>query len=126
MVAIDVATILKTTNGAVFRQNTESLIFSQRRKTMAKNWTEQDKMNVWKKGAIVPGYDSEKYRKDQCGAWIVYSDYGNRSSQYGWEIDHISPESNGGVDTLSNLRPLQWQNNVDKSDGRLKCNICAS
>ncbi len=31
-----------------------------------------------------------------------------------------------GPDTLSNLRPLQWQNNVDKSDGRLRCNVTAS
>lgn len=93
---------------------------------MAKKWTEQDKINVWKKGTIVQGYDAATYRKDQCGAWIRYSDYGNRSSQYGWEIDHITPDSKGGADTLSNLRPLQWQNNVDKSDGRLKCNVSAS
>lgn len=93
---------------------------------MAKNWTEQDKINVWSKGTIVQGYDSAIYRKDQCGAWIRYSDYGNRSSQYGWEIDHITPDSKGGGDTLSNLRPLQWQNNVDKGDGRLKCNVSSS
>ncbi|HRG63851.1 MAG TPA: HNH endonuclease signature motif containing protein [Burkholderiales bacterium] len=93
---------------------------------MAKNWTEQEKINVWNKGAIVAGYDSTKYRKDQCDAWMIYNEYGNRSSVFGWEIDHISPNSSGGADTLSNLRPLQWQNNVDKSDGRLKCNVSAS
>ena len=72
---------------------------------------------VWEKGHVVPGYDSSQCRKDQCGAWMVRSEYGNRNSDYGWEIDHISP---GGADVLSNLRPLQWQNNVAKSDGRLK------
>jgi hypothetical protein len=60
MVAIDVATILKTTNGAVFRQNTESLIFSQRRKTMAKTfnldfngyWREKNKYGVPDKSGL--------------------------------------------------------------------------
>lgn len=78
--------------------------------------------DVWEKGTVVTNNDPQKWRKDQCGAWISRSLYGNRKSQYGWEIDHISP---GGEDKLSNLRPLQWQNNVDKSDGRLKGYITA-
>lgn len=83
-------------------------------------WTEEMIEKVWQKGKTVTGYDSSKWRKDDCNAWMSRTDYGNRQSAYGWEIDHISP---GGSDTLSNLRPLQWQNNVDKSDGRLKCNV---
>ena len=75
---------------------------------------------VWNKGQKVDGYNADQYRKDECGAWIEYSKYGNRDSSYGWEVDHITP---GGSDLLSNLRPLQWKNNVEKSDGRLKCNI---
>lgn len=42
--------------------------------------------------------------------------------KYGWEIDHIDP--NGG-DNLSNLRPLQWKNNVTTGEGRLKCPVTA-
>ncbi|MCJ8289265.1 MAG: HNH endonuclease [Crocinitomicaceae bacterium] len=75
------------------------------------------KNQVWAKGKIIRGHDSSVWRKDQCDAWIKYSEYGNRKSQFGWEIDHISP---GGKTILSNLRPLQWRNNVAKSNGWLK------
>ncbi|MEQ8191413.1 MAG: HNH endonuclease signature motif containing protein [Candidatus Eremiobacterota bacterium] len=85
-------------------------------------WSEEMIQKIWEKGEEVPGIPSKDYRKDTCGAWIGRKDYGNRKSEYGWEIDHISP---GGPDILSNLHPLQWENNVDKSDGRLKCNIYA-
>ena len=34
-------------------------------------------LQVWNKGQAVPGYDSSKYRKDQCGAWMTFSEYGN-------------------------------------------------
>ncbi|GAB1351394.1 hypothetical protein MASR1M12_01240 [Erysipelotrichia bacterium] len=76
---------------------------------------------VWEKGTAVPGYDPRVHRKDQCGAWMQFNERGNRNSALGWEIDHITPTSSGGGDQLSNLRPLQWENNVSKSDGRLVC-----
>ena len=87
------------------------------------SFTNDTVQKVWEKGRKVENNDPNVWRIDECGAWIQRTQYGNRNSQYGWEIDHISP---GGADTLSNLRPLQWQNNVDKSDGRLKCNITAN
>ena len=53
--------------------------------------------------------------KDACGAWMVKSYYGKTDS-YGWEIDHKKPVAEGGGDDLSNLQPLQWQNNRRKAD----------
>ena len=86
-------------------------------------WSEGMIQTVWEKGRTAPNNDKNRWRKDECGAWIGRQDYGNRDSEYGWEVDHITP---GGPDQLSNLRPLQWQNNVDKSDGRFKCKVTAS
>ena len=86
-------------------------------------WTDETIQTVWEKGVVVQGNDPARWRKDQCGAWIGRAAYGDRDSIYGWEIDHISP---GGSDAIGNLRPLQWKNNADKSDGRLKCNVTAS
>ena len=77
---------------------------------------------VWEKGRIVPDDDPEVWRKDECGAWIQRSMYADRTSQYGWEIDHLSP---GGSEDISNLSPLQWKNSRGKGDGRLICRVTA-
>lgn len=69
---------------------------------------------VWQKGIPEPGYTV--YRKDACGASMLRSDYGDTSSQWGWEIDHIKPVAAGGTDALDNLQPLQWENNRHKGD----------
>jgi hypothetical protein len=68
---------------------------------------------VWQKGTPEPDYPL--FRKDCCGASMQRSKYG-KTEQFGWEIDHIKPESQGGTDDLSNLQPLQWENNRHKGD----------
>lgn len=86
--------------------------------------TNQLKRLVWEKGQIVRGYNSDMYRKDPCGAWIAWDKYGVNDSIYGWEIDHIYPQSRLEeqncsvelIDDLTNLRPMQHQNNASKSD----------
>lgn len=78
-----------------------------------------DKDDVWKKGTVVDKYDKNRWRKDACGAWMDYNEYGNTDSKYGWQVDHIFPASvleDNGVseddrDNLINLRPMQWKNN---------------
>lgn len=88
-------------------------------------WDEKTIQIVWEKGKIVPKYDKDLYRKDQCDAWIKRDQYGKRNTSYGWEIDHIKPDSKEGSDTPSNLRPLHWKNNASRQDGRLKTVVTA-
>ncbi len=73
------------------------------------------KDDVWQRGITVEGYNPDLYRKDVCGAWIMYSEYG-KTSVFGWEIDHIYPKSKGGDENLINLRPMHHRNNVSKAD----------
>ena len=79
-------------------------------------FTENDINAVWNKGKIIPGYDPNIWRRDACNVSIKRSEYGNTNSANGWEIDHIKPKSLGGGDELSNLQPLQWENNRHKGD----------
>ena len=84
--------------------------------------TEERKRKVWEKGIIVPNFDPAKYRKDACGAWIAWNRYDDKHSPYGWQIDHIYPESKlrirrmsqESIDHPDNLRPLNWRNNESK------------
>jgi len=90
------------------------------------SFDEETIQQVWEKGTEVTSYPPNFWRKDDCEAWIRRNAYGNRDSQYGWEIDHIKPESEGGGDELSNLRPLQCQNNDHKQARRLGCVVTSS
>jgi hypothetical protein len=64
------------------------------------------------------------WRQDPFGALIRYTDYGDRSSDYGWEVDHRIPVAAFGIDDsvmptfwqFLNVQALQWRNNVAKSD----------
>jgi len=83
--------------------------------------TEDLKIEVWIKGGVIPNFSPAIWRWDACGAVIRYDDFGDRESEYGWEIDHIIPEIRNGSDHITNLQPLHWENNASKGDGPLVC-----
>lgn len=87
-------------------------------------WSEEQIQYVWNRATIVNGFDKSRFRKDACGAWIMWDKYGDNDSLYGWEIDHIVPkallEEKGycqkDIDNRDNLRALQHENNASKGD----------
>lgn len=81
---------------------------------------------VWAKAQYVSQEaESKGFRMDSCGAWMHRWQHGNRDSKYGWEIHHVIPKARGGSDQISNLIPLQWENNAATGDGPLSCVVKA-
>lgn len=78
--------------------------------------TEENINSAWERATKVDNFDANQFRKDACGAWIIRSHYGQRDSVYGWEVDHVYPQSMGGGDDIENLRAMQWENNMSKGD----------
>lgn len=79
---------------------------------------------VWEKGRIIEGYDPAKFRQDACGAWITRDKYGDKTSNFGWVIDHICPRSllerhnvpEDAVNDVVNLQPMHWANDMLKGE----------
>ncbi len=70
---------------------------------------------VWAKASGNQNY-MELEAFDISGRLMLWDEYGNRNSEFGWEIDHIVPREKGGHSVLENLQPLNWRTNEEKSD----------
>lgn len=85
-------------------------------------FTDEQINEIWNKGLQDPKFNPNLVRKDACGAWMIRGRYNDRKSPFGWEVDHIYPESklkdlkvpDELIDNVVNLRPLNWKNNVSK------------
>ncbi len=71
--------------------------------------------DAWNKAIVIEGFDKNIWRQDLAKAFINRQDYG-KDSLYGWSIDHVYPLAKGGDNTEINLRPMQFANNMSKSD----------
>lgn len=68
-------------------------------------------MSLWSKR-----YGKASKVKDFAGREILKAAYNNRNSEYGWNIDHILPQSKGGKTTDSNLICCHILSNDEKAD----------
>lgn len=71
------------------------------------------------KSKIIEGKDPNKYRLDPYGREIYYNSYG-KSTNKGWQVDHIKPKQRGGSDTTQNLQALNSHTNMSKQDTLVK------
>ena len=79
-------------------------------------FTEKTIQEVWNNAKEILNQNPSKVRMDICNAIIWRNEYGNRNSEYGWEIDHIIPKAKGGGDYLENFQLLCGNCNRMKGD----------
>lgn len=75
-------------------------------------YTQYERLTVWNKALPILTKDPSEYRRDRDGREIRFSQWGNRQSEFGWEIHHVRPSAFGGSDRLYNLIPLHWRTNA--------------
>lgn len=76
-----------------------------------------ERLIIWNKGSAIPGWDPAAWRHDFEGYVIRWSDYGDTSSEYGWQKDHIVPDALGGINAVINFRPRHWRRNQGAGSG---------
>ena len=77
--------------------------------------TNKQKENVWDKATKARGKNPNIYRKDPYGN-LMYKPSHGKSSEMGWDIDHIKPKSKGVSDNTRNLQALNSSINRAKGN----------
>lgn len=66
-------------------------------------------IKVWEKAAPVKGLDPNLWRMDYYGRYIFKYHYCIRQSEWGWEVDDVTPRFAKGAEVLHDYRPLNWR-----------------
>jgi 5-methylcytosine-specific restriction endonuclease McrA len=74
---------------------------------------------TWNNAKTIRGKNSDMYRQDPYGKKMYKYSYG-KSSEMGWEVDHIKPSNKGGSDATRNLQALNTSVNRSKGDSLVK------
>lgn len=77
---------------------------------------------VWTYGRVIPGYDPDHWRRDDCGAWMHRDEYLNDQSEFGWRIVAIC---SGEPHHVNDLKPFQHQNKFDHHSHEAYCLVTA-
>ncbi len=81
--------------------------------------TKAQREKAWDNAKKIRGKDPAQYRQDPYGNAMYKSSHG-KSSEMGWDVDHIKPKSKGGKDTTKNLQALNSSTNRSKGDSLVK------
>ncbi len=75
------------------------------------------KRAAWARTSPVSGQlNAWEFRKDCLGNLVRYSDFGNRHSPFGWELDYIVPSRVGVTTDPDNLQALHWKATAARSE----------
>jgi hypothetical protein len=78
------------------------------------------KRAAWSRTTPVSGENAWEFRKDCKGSLIRYTDFGNRHSPFGWELDYIVSRAFGGSGDSDNLQALHWRANAVRAETELR------
>jgi 5-methylcytosine-specific restriction endonuclease McrA len=81
--------------------------------------TKDQREKAWDNAKKIRGKEPDKYRQDPYGNAMYKPSYG-KSSEKGWEVDHIKPQSKDGSDATRNLQALNTSVNRSKGDDERK------
>lgn len=84
--------------------------------TERRDFTDEEIQYAWDNAKKISGKNPDQWRQDYAGAHIWKCKYGDTTSQYGWEVDHLKPLAKNGTYAKDNLMALQWENNRHKGD----------
>lgn len=84
--------------------------------TQRRTFREDEIEYAWNQAHAVDGLNPDEIRMDYAGALIMRHAYGDRTSSFGWEVDHIIPLEKNGPYNNWNYTALQWENNMSKGD----------
>jgi hypothetical protein len=65
--------------------------------------TKDQREKAWDNAKKIRGKEPDKYRQDPYGNAMYKPSYG-KSSEKGWEVDHIKPQSKDGDDERKKSR----------------------
>lgn len=85
-------------------------------------YSEDVVQQVWERGRATNDLDPNDWRKDECGAWMQRSKYGNEDHAFGWVIRNVVA---GGTNSVENLRPFHARNEYNRSSGKTHCHVAA-